>query len=172
MLKLWKAGPLQKWLMNFLPTTASPTYTCTTRELDVTPAVLIALSSKNVSRLLRAKSGNGASGKRCDIDLSCRPRRGSAEPNQAAIGRRSEGRVSGQRTSQSLIITIKMNSERCLGSARHDKKAICLSSALGPRFRDSRYAPFNRENAKLKRVGKNSWRSGYQPDSASSLPDC
>src|SRR5438874_10544592 len=112
MLKLWKAGPLQKWLMNLLPTTASPTYTCTTRELDVTPAVLIALSSKNVSRLLRAKSRNGASGKRCDIDLSCRPRRGSAEPNQAAIGRRSEGRVSGQRTSQSLTIHVLCYSER------------------------------------------------------------
>ncbi len=45
-LKLGKAQASQKSLVNFLPTTASPTYTCTTRELDVTRAVLIALSCR------------------------------------------------------------------------------------------------------------------------------
>src|SRR5436853_2739771 len=39
------------------------------------------------------------------------------------IGGRVEGRVSGQRMSQSLGIPVKQNSMRCLGPARHDRKA-------------------------------------------------
>src|SRR5438105_3291851 len=56
MLELWKAGPSQKRSLNFLPTNASLTYTCTTPELDVTRAALIALSSKKCFEFLASEA--------------------------------------------------------------------------------------------------------------------
>src|SRR6266404_4937642 len=105
MLELWKAGPSQKQSPNFLSTTASPTYTCTTPGLDVTRAMLIALSSREYFEVIPSRYV------RDFLFFLC-----SVIPSEVE---------------ESLTIPVKQNSMRCLGPARHDKKASRSSAGSG-----------------------------------------